>query len=61
MIFNFRKHERHIAEKEKVISEKKRQETRKVNADIDKLRKINKILDNGITLEIKKGLGNHGV
>lgn len=57
MIFNFRKHERRIDEKEQAIRIKKQQQTRKVNADIDKIKAINRILDNGITLEIRKGLG----
>lgn len=61
MIFNFRKHERKIDEKEKVIVEQKRRQTRKMDSDINKLKAINKILDNGITLEIRKGMGNHHV
>lgn len=61
MIFNFRKPERRIKEQDKVISEVQRQHTRKVNADIKAIQQLNSILDNGITLEIKKAMGGkHG-
>lgn len=61
MIFNFYKKQHHTVVKEKAINAKQEQLNRKMDKDIRSLRELNRILDNGVTLEIKKGLGGKHV
>lgn len=61
MILNFRQRDHQSKQKDKIISQKQGQLTRKMNEDINAFRKLNEVLDNGITLEIKKAIGGHNV
>lgn len=54
MILNFRKRERAIEAKEKVITKERQKFHKDANKTIHKLEEINKVLGNGITLEIGK-------
>lgn len=61
MLFNFRKRERHSDIKEQLISTKQDQLTHKIDEDINAYKQLNKVLSNGITIEIKKAIGGkHG-
>ena len=61
MIFNFRKREHKVTQQEEVIDAKQRQLNRKMDKDIQAFKELNKVLDNGITLEIKKAIGGKHV
>lgn len=61
MIFNFRKKELHIELKEREIQQAKHELHKKIDNDIRNINKLNKVLSNGITLEIYKATGGrHG-
>lgn len=57
MFFMFKKREAHIKQQEKDIKNAKQVLHRKINKDLRKQQDLIDILSNGITLEIKKGLG----
>lgn len=58
MFFMFKKREATIEKKEQDIKNAKKVLHRKISRDIKKQNELIEILSNGITLEIKKGLGN---
>lgn len=58
MLFMFKKREAKIERREKDIKNAKQVLHRKINRDLKKQNELIDILSNGITLEIRKGLGN---
>lgn len=60
-MFGFKKREAKIERQEKEITDAKRQLHRKINQDLRKQNELIDILNNGISIEIKKAIGgSHG-
>lgn len=59
MFFTFKKREEKIERREADIDDAKKVLHRKMNRDLKKQNELIDILSNGITLEIKKGMGSH--
>lgn len=58
MIFNFRKRQKKIELQERVIDNAQKEHIKTVDSYIEKQQALNKILSNGVTLEIKKAIGS---
>lgn len=61
MFFMFKKREAEIERQEQDIDDAKKVLHKKMNRDLKKQNELIDILSNGITLEIKKGMGGHHV
>lgn len=57
MIFNFRKRELVIEMKEKEIQEAKKKLHSRIDRDIRSVSRLNKVLANGVTLQVYKATG----
>lgn len=58
MIFRFRRnHKEQIQQKEEAIAEVKKDFSKKVDRDIERLDKINRVLSNGVTLKVFHAVG----